>query len=81
MGTGELLEGEPEETLTHKLVVSFVMQQLTNMHSREQRERRVFQGLLLMIPELEGCLTKESNEDIVHIANLVCTVPSCQLAD
>ena len=79
MGTGEL-DGELKETLTAELVVSFVAQLLTDTHSRERREHRVFQDLLLVVPALEERLTKGSNEDIVHIADLVCAVPCCYIA-
>ncbi|KIM71880.1 hypothetical protein PILCRDRAFT_16629 [Piloderma croceum F 1598] len=49
------LDGELEETLTPE----------------ERREHRVFKDLLLMVPGLEERLTKGSNEDIVHIADLI----------
>lgn len=38
---------------------------------REQREHRVFQQLLDMIPGLEDRLMDGSNEDHAHIADLV----------
>lgn len=37
----------------------------------EQRERKVFQALLLMVPGLEGRLVEGSNEYIIHIADLI----------
>jgi hypothetical protein len=39
---------------------------------RERREHKVFQQLLLMIPGIEERLMEGSDEDIVHIAELVC---------
>ena len=39
--------------------------------ARERREHRVFRQLLQMIPGLEDRLMEGSNEDIVHIAELV----------
>jgi hypothetical protein len=80
MGIGEL-EGEPEEALSLELVVSFVMQRLTHACSREKREHRVFLALLMIVPGLQERLTEESNEGIMHIADLVCTVPGNQLID
>ena len=73
MGTGDL-EGEPEETLSLELVVSFVMQRLTDIRSREKREHRVFLALLKIVPGIQERLTEESNEGIIHIADLVRTV-------
>jgi hypothetical protein len=42
------------------------------MPARERREHRIFQALLQMIPGLEERLMEGSNEDVIHIAELVC---------
>lgn len=44
------------------------------MGTRERREHRVFRQLLQMIPGLEQRLVSGSNEDIIHIGELVCDV-------
>ena len=40
-------------------------------HTRERREHRIFQVLLQMVPGLEARLLEGSDEDILHVADLV----------
>jgi len=44
---------------------------------REWREHRVFDQLLRMVPGLEERLQIGSDENVLHIAELVCPVDSC----
>jgi hypothetical protein len=41
------------------------------LDSRERREHIVFRSLLQMVPGLEERLTESSEDDIIHIAELV----------
>jgi hypothetical protein len=68
---GELAE-QPEETFTHELVHLLIMSQAVDPRRRERREHRVFWVLLQMVPRLEEHLVEGSDEDIVHIAELIC---------
>jgi len=45
---------------------------LTHLPFRERREHRVFQLLLQMIPGLEERLVEGSEENVIHVAELVC---------
>jgi hypothetical protein len=68
---GELSE-QSEDTFTHEFVVPFYF--IYNMWltpARERREHRIFQALLQMIPGLEERLMEGSNEDVIHVAELV----------
>jgi hypothetical protein len=69
---GELAD-RAEETFTQEYVmwsISDFRRQFTI--NRERREHRVFRLLLQMIPGMEDRLMESSEEDIVHIAELVC---------
>jgi hypothetical protein len=44
------------------------------MNARELREHRVFSRLLQMIPGLEDRLMEGSNENVIHVAELVCII-------
>lgn len=44
---------------------------LTDLHIRERREHRIFQVLLQMVPGLEARLMEGSDQDTVHVAELV----------
>jgi hypothetical protein len=71
MKTGEL-PAELGETWTLEFVALFLHSILSNTHPREQQECMVFQALLQVVPGLEDCLMMGSDEDIIHIADLVC---------
>jgi len=43
-------------------------------HPREHREHRIFRILLQMVPRLEERLMEGFNEDVAHIADLVCII-------
>jgi hypothetical protein len=68
---GELAE-RPEDTFTHEyavcLIPSFHYRQI---FSRERREHRIFQLLLQSVPGLEARLLEGSDEEVVHVAELV----------
>jgi hypothetical protein len=51
----------------------------TNVFLSEPGEQRIFNILLQMIPELKERLMEGSNEDIVHIGELVCYILDRQL--
>lgn len=69
---GELSE-QPEENFTHECVLlSFFWTSDPFLAVRERREHRVFQVLLQMIPGLEERLVEGSEENVIHVAELVC---------
>jgi hypothetical protein len=67
---GELSE-QSEDTLTHEFVFPFSSYNAWLTSARERREHRIFQALLQMIPGLEERLMEGSNEDVIHVAELV----------
>jgi hypothetical protein len=68
---GELSE-QPEECFTQEYVLLPSPRCLTHLPFRERQEHRVFQLLLQMIPGLEERLVEGSEENIIHVAELVC---------
>ena len=70
---GELAE-QPEDTFSHEYVFNVFLDSDSKPHFRERREHKVFQQLLQMIPGLEECLMEGSDDDIVHVAELVCGI-------
>lgn len=65
------LSEQPDETFSHEYVASLTLRCLIHILTREQREHRVFQLLLQMIPGLEERLVEGSEENVLHIAELV----------
>lgn len=70
---GELAD-RAEDTFTREYVMWSIL--IFDVDSpplaRERREHQVFRTLLQMIPGMEDRLMEGSDEDIVHIAELVC---------
>jgi hypothetical protein len=70
---GELAD-RAEDTFTREYVMWSILIFVIDSPSlaRERREHQVFRTLLQMIPGMEDRLMEGSEEDIVHIAELVC---------
>jgi hypothetical protein len=68
------LEDTPEDTLSYEYVPSIAIQCLTDYrgYNRERREHSAFQKLLRTVPSLEERLMEGSDENMIHIADLVC---------
>lgn len=70
---GELAD-QSEESFSHESVLFLLSYRWsTHQRNRERREHRVFQRLLEMVPGLEERLVEGSDENVVHIAELVST--------
>jgi hypothetical protein len=66
------LQERPEETFTHESVAYLSLLAHTILTPvREQREHRIFNLLLQMIPGLEERLVDGSDEDVLHVGDLV----------
>ena len=64
-----------EETFTQEysmMSMSVLVFNIDFAINREQHEHRVFRLLLHMVPGMEDCLMEGSEEDTLHIAELVC---------
>lgn len=74
---GELAD-EPEESFTHDYLSSYraaiTVKKTHRITLRERREHCVFTHLLQMIPELEERLMSGSDEEVLHVAELVSLV-------
>ena len=73
---GELSEHSEDSFTLEFVVICLSYNWLT--YPREQREHRVFQALLRIVPGLEERLIEGSDEGVIHIAELVCTILGCQ---
>jgi hypothetical protein len=70
---GELAT-QAEDSFTHEYALPFSSGDFSKTSpSRERREHRIYQHLLRMVPGLEERLMEGSNEDIVHVSELVCS--------
>ena len=63
--------GQPEESFTHECVLFPLAWMLDYMFTRQRREHRVFMLLLQMVPGLEERLVEGSEENVLHVAELV----------
>jgi hypothetical protein len=63
--------GQPEETFTHECVLFPLAWMFDYMFTRQRREHRVFTLLLQMVPGLEERLVEGSEENVLHVAELV----------
>jgi hypothetical protein len=71
---------DPDEAFTYEQVVSdtYSHYDLCCQNCRERREHRVFERLLQTIPGLEARLMDGSDEEIMHVAELVSNFhPAC----
>lgn len=68
---GELSE-RSEDTFSHEYTLSpHICMKNSFIPTRERREHRIFKHLLRMVPGLEDRVMEGSDEDFVHIAELV----------
>lgn len=62
---------QPEETFTHECVLFPLAWMFIYLFTRQRRENRIFTLLLQMVPGLEERLVGGSEENVLHVAELV----------
>jgi hypothetical protein len=70
-----ILTNQPYENFTAEFVTSLPFIISTLFFGREQREHRIFQELMRVVPGLEGRLAEASEEDVGMLAELVSYQP------
>ena len=74
-GIATMAEDSDTDSLSTAWVLDKLYTQLMSMLSfRERKEFEVFRELLRMVPSLEACLMASSEDEVIHIAELVCPI-------
>jgi hypothetical protein len=66
------LEESLEDTLTYEYIKHYCLMILANRLNSERKKHNAFQKLMWTVPSLEERLMEGSDENIIHIAELVC---------